>query len=254
MTLILVAIAIAVVTFGSGIMALFVQQRLPDAHKSDSSSKLITQVSALVSLLLAMVLGTLVGTSFAFFFTQKASLDVFAAQALQFDQALAQYGPETRAARAKLKDAMVRGHDLFWGHDGIDPATFTVAGPLAQEAVIDEFLASLQPQSEAQKQALAKANQYASAMEQSRLLISLQVAGQSVPWQLVAILAVWGIALFFGYGLFAALNATTIAALAFGAVSISLAIFLIFDLRQPYTGAFRVSPAALEQTIDFLNK
>ena len=254
MILIVVGIAIAVVTFASGMTALQVQMRLPDAHKSDSSRGLIAQVSALVSLLLAMVLGNLVGTSFGFFFTQEASLNAFAAQALQFDQALGQYGAETKPARAKLKDAIVRGYDLFWGRGGADPANFRIAGPLAQEVVIDAYLGSLQPQSEAQKQAVAKAKQFAAAMEQSRLLMSLEVAGQSVPWQLVAILAVWGIALFFGYGLFAAYNATTIVALAFGVVSISLAIFLIFDLRQPYSGVFRISPAALEETIDFLNK
>jgi Protein of unknown function (DUF4239) len=44
-----------------------------------------------------------------------------------------------------------------------------------------------------------------------------------------------------------------VAALAFGAVSIGLAVFLIFDLRQPYTGVLRISPAAVEQAIGFLN-
>jgi hypothetical protein len=119
---------------------------------------------------------------------------------------------------------------------------------------IDAYLSSLQPTSEVQKQAVAKANQYAAAMEQSRLLMSLQVAGQSVPSELVAVLAIWAIALFFGYGLFALNTPTIITTLAFGALSIGLAIFSIFDLRQPYTGVFRVSPAALEQAIGFLNK
>ncbi len=254
MTIVLIAVLIAILTFGSGLTALYLQKRLPEPSRSDSSRGLIAQVSGLVSVLLAMVLGTLVGTSFGFFFAQKTSLDTFAAQVLEFDRALAQYGPETKPARAKLKEAMIGGHDLFWGHGDVDPAALTVAAPLSQEVAFDAYLASLQPTSETQKQALAKARQYAATVELSRLLMSLQVAGQSVPWQFVAILAVWAVALFLGYGLFAPNNATTIVAFAFGALSIGLATFLVFDLRQPYTGVFRISPAALEETIDFVDK
>lgn len=249
-----IGILIAVLTFGSAMAALYIRRWLPEAARSDAVRSLIGQVSGLVSLLLAMVLGTLVGTSFSFFFTQKANLDIYAAQILQFDQALAEYGPETEPARVQLKEAAVRGYNLFFGQNDLDVAALTVAIPLKQVAAISALLASLQPKSETQKQAIAKANKYAGEMEQSRLLMSLQVAGQSVPWQLVAILAVWGVALFFGFGLFASGRPATITALAFGSISIGLAVFLIFDLRTPYIGVLRVSPAALEQAIDFLNK
>ena len=249
-----IGILIAVLTFASAMTALYIQRWLPEAAKSDPVRNLIGQVSGLVSFLLAMVLGTLVGASFGFFFTQKAQLETFASQVLEYDQALAQYGAETRLARARLKEVLVTDDNLFFGQHDVDAATLTVASPLKQEAWINAFLASLQPATGAQKQALAKANQYAAAMEQSRLLMSLQVAGQAVPWQLVAILALWGIALFFGYGLFAASSATTIVALAFAALSIGLAVFLIYDLRQPFTGVVRVSPAALEQAIAFMDK
>ena len=250
----IIAILTAGLAFGSGIVALYAQPFLPESTKSDLSQAVVSQVSALVSLLLAMVLGTLVGTGFGFFFTQKANLDDFSVQALQFDQALAQYGPETRPVRAQFKKAFVQGYDLFWGRGDADPSALSVAAPLAQVSAINAYLASLRPSSEAQKQALVKVNRYAETMEQSRLLMSLQVAGRPVAWQLVAILAIWAIALFFGYGLFAPKSATTVVALAFGALSVGLAIFLIFDLRQPYSGVFRVSPGSLEETIRFLNR
>jgi hypothetical protein len=253
MSIVLIAASISILTFGSAMTALRVQRFIPDLSKSDVRG-VITQVSALVSVLLAMVLGTLVGTSFGFFFTQRANLDTFAAHALQLDLALAEYGPETKPARAQFRDEFVQGYDLFWGRGDVDRAAFTVARSLHQGATVDAYLSSLQPTSEVQKQAVARANQYAAAMEQSRLLMLLQVAGQSVPSELVAILAIWAIALFFGYGLFAPNTPTIVTTLSFGALSIGLAIFLIFDLRQPYAGVFRVSPAALEQAIDFLNK
>jgi len=91
-------------------------------------------------------------------------------------------------------------------------------------------------------------------VEQSRLLMSLQVASLPVSWVLIAILVFWTVALFFAIGLFAEQNSLVIAALAFGAVSIAFAIFLILELGLPYTGLLKVSPAALEETIEFIDK
>ena len=88
-------------------------------------------------------------------------------------------------------------------------------------------------------------------VEQSRLLMSLQVAGPPV---LVAILIFWTAALFFGVGLYAQSNAVVLAAVTFGALSVAFAVFLILGLGEPYTGLFRVNPAALGEAIDFLGK
>ena len=71
---------------------------------------------------------------------------------------------------------------------------------------------------------------------------------------LIAILVLWTVALFFGMGLFAQSNSLVLVALAFGALSIAFAIFLILELGMPYTGLMRVSPAALEQAIEFVDK
>ena len=49
-------------------------------------------------------------------------------------------------------------------------------------------------------------------------------------------------------------NALVYSALTFGALSIAFAIFLILEFGQPYTGLFRVTPAALVQTIEFMDK
>ena len=46
----------------------------------------------------------------------------------------------------------------------------TVGPPLANAQAVSDYLATLQPKTDAQKAALATANQYASMVEQSRLL------------------------------------------------------------------------------------
>ena len=117
MTFILTAILIAGVTFGSGMGALHVQRFLPELMRSDSCRTVIVQVSALLSVLLAMVLGGLVGTSFSFFFAQKSNMDTLSAQVLQLDRALAEYGPEASGARAQLKENVLQGFEVFWSID-----------------------------------------------------------------------------------------------------------------------------------------
>ncbi len=249
-----VAALVFVLTFAAGYAGLHMQKRLTDAHKTDQSRGVVGQIAGLITLLLALVLGTLIGVSYAYFSTQRTELEVFSAQILRLDQALKQYGPETQPAREKLKDAIVKGYETFWGGGEPDPAALTVAAPLANAQGTMAYLASLQPQTDVQKAALATANQYASMVEQSRLLMSLQVAAAPVSWVLVAILIFWTAALFFGVGLFAQPNALVLAALAFGALSVAFAIFLILGLGEPYTGVFRVNPAALQETIDFIGK
>ena len=93
MDILFICIVIFIVFMAAGYAGLFVQSRLTEAHKTGESKGVVGQVSGLVSLLLALVLGTLIGVSFAYFSTQKANLETFSAQIL--DQALKQYGPET---------------------------------------------------------------------------------------------------------------------------------------------------------------
>ncbi len=254
MNALVTAIIVFVLTLGAGYAGLHMQTRLAEPHKTGESRGVVGQIAGLITLLLALVLGTLIGVSYAYFSTQRTELEGFSAQILRLDQALKQYGPETQPAREKLKASIAKGYETFWGGGEPDPAALTVAGPLANAQATMDYLATLQPKTDAQKAALATANQYASMVEQSRLLMSLQVAAPPVSWGLVAILIFWTAALFFGVGLYAQSNAVVLAALTFGALSVAFAVFLILGLGEPYTGVFRVNPAALREAIDFVGK
>ena len=190
MGILLICVIIFALIFAAGYAGLHVQKRLADEHKTGESRGVVGQVAGLLTLLLALVLGTLIGVSFAYFSTQKTELEGFSAQILRLDQALAQYGPETKPARDKLKAGIVKGYETFWGGGEADPNALTVASPLANAQGMSDFLATLQPKTDAQKAALATAGQYSSMVEQSRLLMSLQVASPPVSWVLIAILGV----------------------------------------------------------------
>jgi hypothetical protein len=250
---VLITIAVAVLTFGSGILGLYFQKRLPAEHMSGGSRDMILAVIGLVTLLLALVLGTLVGNTYAFFATQKSELDTFASRALLVDQALAQYGPEAKPTRDRMKAALTQSYDLFWRGADADPEQLRVEAALAGWRAMADSLKSLNPTTAAQKDALAAANLNLALMEQTRLLMSLQLASP-IAGSLVIIVVAWSMLLFCGFGLLSGSNATTIAVLGLGAISVASAIYLIRDLSQPYSGFFRVSPAAIEQTIEAVDK
>ena len=254
MNILLICIIIFILFIAAGYAGLQVQTRLAPEHKTGETKGVVGQVAGLLTLLLALVLGTLIGVSFAYYSTQRTNLETFSAQILRLDQALAQYGPETKPLRDKLKEGIVKGYETFWGGGNADPAALTVEKPLANAQAITDFLATLQPKTDAQKAALATAGLYSSMVEQSRLLMSLQVAAGPVSWFLIAILVFWTASLFFAIGLYAEPNALVYSALTFGALSIAFAIFLILEFGQPYTGLFKVTPAALLQTIEFIDK
>ena len=250
----LLCIVIFILFMVAGCAGLQLQSRLAPQHKTDDTKGVVGQVSGLVTFLLALVLGTLIGVSHAYYSGQRTNLENFSAQILRLDQALAQFGPETKPMRDKLKEGIVRAYGAIWGGGEVDPKLLTVAVPLANAQATSEFLATLEPKTEVQKAALSTANLYASMVEQSRLLISLQIAAAPVSWFLIAILVFWTASLFFGIGLYAEHNALVYSALTFGALSIAFAIFLIIEFGMPYTGLFRVPPAALEQTIEFMDR
>ncbi len=83
---------------------------------------------------------------------------------------------------------------------------------------------------------------------QARLLMSEQ-AEESLPLPFLTLLVSWICALFFGFGLFTRSNATVVAALLLGAVSVSTAIFLILELNTPYRGIMQISDAPLRAAL-----
>jgi hypothetical protein len=250
MTSVWIATVAGVLVFISGVVGLYLQKLLPDHHTSDRSAAMIGAVVGLFSLMLALVLGTLIGSAFAFYSTQKAEMETFASRAVQLDLALAEYGAETKFARDKMKETLQGVHDLVWGKDPatVDPASLSLGISLNHLRGMDEYIASLNPQTPAQRQFAAAAAFNASTIEQTRILISLQLISP-VSWPLLLIVISWALILFCGFGLLSRINPTTVVALAFGAFAVASAVFLILELSEPFTGIFRLPPGAFEQML-----
>jgi hypothetical protein len=250
-----ISVPAAILVFAGGLSGLYLKRLLPDPH-IDAARGMIGAVVGLVTLLLALVLGTIVGSAYGFYATQKAELEGLSTRALQLDLALAEFGPETKGFRAKMKEGMTGAYKMFWGPgNAVDsnPDALRVTAALPSLQAADEFLASLNPQTPAQRQALTAAGVNASLIQNLRITMSLQSASP-ISWPLLVVVVVWSVLLFFGFGLVSPTNATTVTALALGAFAVASAVFLIIELSHPYTGLFRIPPGALEETIDALGR
>jgi hypothetical protein len=241
-----IAAAIWITVFASGALGLTLSRILPDPHTSDRSRDILGGGVGLMSLLLALVLGLLIWTSYGVTQTQKSELQLLAAHALEFDLEMKQFGPEADKARQMLRTEMVWAHEQFWGEAQAKADAVNIS--YGNMASMDAFLVGLKPANDAQRQLLAAANAHYAQIGETRLLMSLQLY-DPVSWPLILTVVSWSCLLFCGYGVLSRPNATTVAALGLFGAAVASAVFLILELSQPYTSSFRLPPTLIEQAI-----
>ena len=242
-----IAILAGVLTFGFGYLGMLLQRLLPEQHMTSGSREMIGAVMGLITLLLALVLGTLVGSAYGFYAIQKSNVETLGARTIVLDMALEQYGPEAAQIREGLKTAIERSHDTIWGAHA-DAKALAVQAYLPGFKQLNAAIAALSPKTPAQTQLLPTIGANAAIIEQTRLLMSLQLASP-VSWPLLTIVVSWAMLLFCGFGILSRLNTTSVVAAAIGAFAVGSAVFLILELNSPFNGMFLIPAASVEETI-----
>jgi hypothetical protein len=252
MTSIWISVAVGVLTFGFGVLGLYLKRFLPERHMSTGSRDMIGAVMGLLSLLLALVLGTLVGSAYGFFAAQKADIQSLCSRALELDLAFRQYGPETQPLREALTASMEEALDAVQGNGAAYRRHFDLGSYMSKFEKWNETLSGLTPRNAVQTHLISSMGASSASFQQTRLLMSLELAS-SISWPLIVIVVSWAMLLFFGFGVLSGFNGTSLGALAFGAFAVASAIFLILELNQPFSGLFRIPAASLEQTLGALS-
>jgi hypothetical protein len=243
-----ISAAVGILTLGFGVGGLMLRRFLPEVHMTAGSRDVIGAIVGLVTLLLALVLGTLVGSAYNFFATQRSNLESLGAHSIQLDIALAQYGPEAQPLRDGLRAALKDAYNTIWGGGASDPRKRQIQFDVASMTRLDEAVSSLKPETPLQTKLMPAINANAGAIEQTRLLMAMQLASP-VSWPLLYIVVSLAVLLFCGFGVLSRLNLTSLVALALGAFAVASAIFLVLELNRPLDGLFRLPGASIEQTI-----
>ena len=243
---------VGVLTFVFGYAGMWLQRLLPEAHMTSGARDMIGAVMGLIALLLALVLGTLVGSAYGFYATQKANIETLAARSIQLDMALKTFEPEATPLRAGLKASISQAYKAIW-IDNLDPRDYQLGALVEGFGKLNDGVALLQPKTPAQTASIGTLNVSIGVIEQTRLLMALQLASP-ISWPLIGVVVSWAMLLFAGYGVLARLNGTAVFAALVGGFAVGSAVFLILELNQPFMGLFRIPSAALQQTLAVLGK
>ena len=243
-------VIVAVLTFASGLLGFLLQWLLP-VQDIVGAKGIICSIIGFVTLLLALVLGLLIWTTYGSFIAQNAESQSLGPLILKLDFALEQYGPEADRGRDLLRAAVVRARDRFWG------GRATGVSPYAQLRTdlhdIMAFFANLEPATDQQKQLITTAMPNFMQVVETTLLMTRRLANP-VPKLLLFVVIGWAALLFMSFGLFDAFNALSVAIAALGSIAVASAIFMILEFSQPYSGLFRISPVGVDSLISALGR
>jgi hypothetical protein len=162
------------------------------------------------------------------------------------DRLLANYGPETKEARALLQRSVTVALEQFWPENGSQPANVD-RRTSSVEALFDN-VQRLSPQSDAQRFLQSQALTMVLDLGRTRVLLFEQL-DSSIPVPFLIVLVFWLAIIFASFGLFAPRNATVVAAFFVCALSVSGALFLILQLDRSFEGLIQVSSAPLRAAL-----
>jgi hypothetical protein len=237
------------------LLGLRIGAALPKDHVSSDSKDTLKIASGMIATLVALVLGLLVASAKNSFDTVNAESVASGSKLIYLDHVLARYGPETKPARDQLRMSLAAGIERMWPEE----RSHTISGADALEGNgsgmehLQDFLDTLTPATDAQRQMLAQARQVGSDLQQSRWL-AVEQQQMTLPTTFLVVLLCWLTMLFICIGLFAPRNITVCFALLFCAVSFSTAIFLIVELSRPLDGLMKISSAPMRKVLEHISK
>ena len=242
----LIAVLVFIFVFGGALAGVAV--RVPVHHQDAETKDVVKLVMGLIATISALVLSLLIASAHSSYDIQESEVQQLGAQLVLLDEVFVHYGPETNDARAQLR-RMVKAEVARLWPDAVaaQAAKHTPQNYVPTEDLFDT-VARLTPNSDAQRSAQARALQLMTTMGTTIRLLHQQ-AGGSLSWPFFVVLVFWLVVLFAGFGLYARPNATVIAALFVGALTVAGAIFLILEMNRPYSGLMEISSAPIRDAL-----
>lgn len=247
------SLIVFVCVFCCAILGMHFHGRLPDHHFNDESIDVVKLTIGLIATLAALVLGLLISSAKNSFDTVNGEVTRNAANIILLDRMLAQYGAQTDELRALLKQTVVRGIQVMSSHDRVQLASLHNVETYKNAETFQRKLQELTPQNDMQRRLQARAIEMSDVIFAVRELGLLQAVG-TTPAPLLVTLVLWLCIIFGAFGLFTPPNTTVTAALFLGALSTSIAIYLILEMNTPLDGLVTVSLEPMREALAVLGQ
>jgi hypothetical protein len=235
-------------SFGAALAAMVVRRGFPTQHLEGESKDVLRLVLGFITTLTAMVLSLLISSGYSAYQWQKAELQQLGVHIDQIDRALAGFGPDTIELRSRFRQMIAATITRVWPADLEGPSTYAPVSVQQDGEALFSSIANLVPKTDLQRIVQDHALKLLETFGETRRLLIVQSQG-TLSWPLLFLLMSWLTALFFGFGLLTRFNATVVAALFVGSISVSGAIFLIVELNHPYGGWMQISSAPLRAAL-----
>ncbi len=233
-------------------------RHLPAVHRDRDTLDFARVASALLVTFTALVLSLLLSTVNGDFRKTEADLRSYGAMITELDGELRAVGPAADLVRTLLRRYTAAAIASTWPDEtpppGVDRREVPQGGEIDSRALGDMLLdaeagirrldISDPAAQRAQAAALARA---AALLDQRWVLIGEAHTSLSPP--LLGILLAWLVIVFFGFGMTAPANATSLVTIGLVALSVAAAFFVILELDGPLDGVIQVSSAPLRRTL-----
>lgn len=240
--------------FGGGMVALLLSPLLPDRHRSAEARDVVRLGIGVVSVLASLVLGLLTASADDAFHSVEEQLRSYAAELIQLDQLLRDYGTAADPIRKLLLRYTSEAYRTTWPEQGpaqSEPLESTGEGELLNRAM--QGILSLTPANEAQHWLRGQALDVARRLIEQRWALLIGQHGTISP-MLMSIMVIWVIIIFASFGLNAPRNTIVMLAFLLCAASIGTSVFLILELDTPFSGIIMVSGEPMKNALDHLSQ
>ncbi|MFM0120107.1 hypothetical protein P0D73_14760 [Paraburkholderia sp. RL18-101-BIB-B] len=243
-----------------------VRPLLPEEHKAHETVQLIQLVIGMLVTFAALVLGLMTASAKSSFDTASNDLRTYAADLIEFDTTLREYGTETEPARQLLHRYTAAAIASTW--PGETPPTGDYPKDIGSQdnsqklesvrlgdmlTAVGRELRTLRARDPLQQRALDDGlKQYRRVVDARWKLI--EEAHSSISRPFLTTLTFWLGVIFLSFGLIAPRNALALVTISLGAVSIASAIYVIVDLDTPFTGPIVISSAPMRDALDHLRR
>jgi hypothetical protein len=231
----LTALLILACVLFAALLGSLARRLLPAAHLNNDTKDVVRISAGLVATMAAILLGMLIAEAKGAFDNDRNELTRVAAQFMFLDSILKHYGTDAEGARNQVRITVQRAVGNLWPDHARPTDQANMPGTAALYRAIEE----LKPDGDLQRSLKSQAAAVAAQIEQTRWLL-LEQSDSPVSPVILGVLTCWLGVVFFSFGLFAPTHGTATGALVIAALSVSVAVFLILELSQPFSGFIQI--------------
>jgi len=235
-----------VLVFGGALAGMAVRRVKPDERFVPEAKDSIRLAIGLVVTMTGLVLGMLVSSGKTFYDSEKSQVAEMSSEVIFLSDLLKAYGPETVQLRVEAHDSVEEIVDRIWPKDSAQ--SFQLK-PTSKGADFYEHVELLVPRNA--EQAAVKAQLLAAILNLRKTywFLYLQSEQTSITVPVLWAVTLWLVVIFFSFGVFAPRIQNVFLTFGICAMAVSIAIFIILSMNSPFTGAFRISPAAVHDVL-----